>query len=133
MWFPMEVFGESEARIAKKWWEARRQNYNFGLIIAGIGAFICYAIVGIIFIMPYDSEFEITLYTIFFQGIGYLVVIGVANLFYSLGYWADSKFNTANDPKFRIRLFNAGYWFSVGLPFLIPITMMIQYLLEVGN
>ena len=103
-----------------QWWESRRWKYNLGLIAAGILAFILYALFGITLIMPYDQEFEITLFTIIFQGFGYLVLMGIANLFYNLGAQYDRKYNISNDPKYRERLFKKGFWFSVLLPFLIP-------------
>jgi len=126
----MEIFEPPVEQTAKEWWESKRRKYNLGLVIAGALAFICYVIVGANFIMPYDNDFEITLFTIFFQGIGYLVVIGIANLFYKLGYWTDTKFNTDNSFTFRLRLYNTGYWFSLCFPFLIPGLLLLQYFIE---
>lgn len=105
----------------KDWWVERRLNYNIGLIISGFIAFILYVIVGVNFIMPYDEEFEITLFTIAFQGIGYLIMIVFANLFYSLGVTEDLNHNKENTDDFRKNLFNLGFWFSVSLPFLAPL------------
>jgi len=53
----------------KNWWYERRLHYNVGLILSGISAFILYVILGKSLIMPYDDEFEITLFTIVFQGV----------------------------------------------------------------
>ncbi|HTM65316.1 MAG TPA: hypothetical protein VL093_03290 [Flavipsychrobacter sp.] len=114
----------------KKWWKDRRGKYNFGLVLAGIIAFICYVIVGATFIMPFDQEFEITIFTTFFQGVGYLIMILIANIFYSLGYIVDSTYNEGNNEKFRQNLFNIGYGFSILLPFLIPLLLFFQYLFE---
>jgi|GEM_PF-653060 len=126
----METFELSADQTAKEWWDSKRKKYNLGLVIAGSLAFICYVIVGANLIMPYDNEFEITLFTIFFQGIGYLIIIGIANIFYKLGYWADSKFNTNDSLAFRRRLFNTGYWFSFCFPFLMPALLLFQYFNE---
>src|SRR5450432_1056510 len=112
------------------WWKNRRRKYNVGLIISGITAFILYAILGSLLIAPYDHEFEITLFTIGFQGVGYLILMGVANLLYNLGPWADINYNKNNDPKFRQKLFNLGFWFSVCLPFAVPLLIVITYLIE---
>jgi hypothetical protein len=114
-------------QIINKWWASRRWKYNKGLIIAGIAAFLLYAILGGILIEPYDNDFEVTLFTIGFQGIAYLFMMGIANLFYFLGPVLDKALNKDNTDKFRISLFNTGYWFSVALPFLIPIMIIIQY------
>lgn len=126
----MEIFEKTFEQNRKEWWKFKRKKYNLGLVIAGVLAFICYAIVGEIFLMPYDDEFEITLFTTFFQGVGYLVMMGIANLFYKLGYWADSTFNTYNRPIFRLRVFNIGYWFSFCFPFLIPVLLILKYFTE---
>ena len=53
------------------WWNARRLRYNVALVIAGILAFIGYLAVGSTMLPP-DADFEVTIFTIFFQGIGYL-------------------------------------------------------------
>lgn len=118
----------SRRLISRKWWESRRRSYNKGLVIAGISAFFTYAFVGPI-VVP-DNQFEITIFTTFFQGIGYVMMMGMANLFYYLGPLADRLFNKASDDRFRQRLFNLGYWFSFCLPFLVPILLIVLYLLR---
>ncbi|MFY1046813.1 hypothetical protein [Chryseobacterium sp. GP-SGM7] len=114
----------------REWWSDKRYLYNLGLILSGIIAFIIYVIVGVNFIMPYDEEFEITLFTIVFQGIGYLIMIVFANLFYSLGVTEDLNHNKENTDDFRKNLFNLGFWLSVSLPFLAPLWLLISYFLE---
>jgi len=114
----------------RKWWSERRLLYNFGLVVSGISAFILYVIAGETLIMPYDPEFEITFFAIFFQGIGYVIMMFFANLFYFLGANHDFNFNKENSHKFRINLFNLGFWFSVSLPFLVPLMIVISYFLN---
>ncbi|MDR0700327.1 MAG: hypothetical protein LBG28_14100 [Tannerella sp.] len=97
---------------SKEWWAGQRHKYNKGLVIAGISAFILYAVLGSVLIAPYDDDFEITLFTTFFQGIGYLFMMVVANLFYNLGYTVEQIFSKTEDIKFRKRLFNLGCRFS---------------------
>src|SRR5258708_3675726 len=74
---------ESETSAAA-WWDRQRIRYNIGLVLAGVAAFSLYAAV-----IEMRSEmcpgFEIAAFTILLQGVGYLVVIGVANVFYNLG------------------------------------------------
>lgn len=120
---------QSKQLTGRQWWSSQRSKYNRGLVIAGITAFITYAIVGSI-LFANDTAFEITIFTTAFQGIGYLIMMGVANLFYNLGPLADSMFNNTNDEKFRQRLFNLGYWFSFGLPFLIPVLLILMYFVK---
>jgi hypothetical protein len=78
-------------------------------------------------IAPYDNEFEISGFTIFIQGFFYLIMMGIANLFYNLGHYSDKHYNKNNSEAYRMRLFNIGFWFSVGLPFLIPILLVVSY------
>jgi len=112
------------------WWEAKRLKYNVGLVIAGLTAFITYVVLASFLIAPYDHDFEITLFTTLFQGIGYLIMMVIANLFFNLGHFADKHYNTTNSDTYRKRLFNFGFWFSVGLPFLILILVVISYLVR---
>jgi hypothetical protein len=116
--------------FARVWWASKRLHYNKGLVIAGVTAFILYAILGSVLIAPYDYEFEISLFTILFQGIGYLFMMLIANLFYNLGYFVDTAFNKNNDNNYRVKLYSLGYWFSFCLPFLIPVLTVLRYLVE---
>jgi hypothetical protein len=111
----------------KQWWANNRIKYNTGLIVSGCTAFIAYAILGGLLIAPYDNDFEVTLFTVLFQGIGYLFMMLVANLFYNLGALVDKHFNKDNSEAFRQRLYKFGFWFSVGLPFLIPALIIVEY------
>jgi hypothetical protein len=113
-------------QLKKDWWRKRRFQYNKGIIMAGITAFIAYCIVDEIYIAPHE-EFEVTLFTIAFQGLGYLMMMGIANLFYNLGYVADRLFNKKNKEVFRKNLYGVGYWFSFCLPFLIPIILIFEF------
>jgi len=125
----MELISKDILEI-KSFWENKRLKYNVGLIVAAMIAFIAYVILGSYLIAPYDHEFEITLFTTLFHGIHFIFVLGIANLFYNLGYYVDKHYNKGNSEIFRKRLFNLGFWFSVGLPFLVPILVVINYLLR---
>ncbi|MFC6268333.1 hypothetical protein [Frigoriflavimonas asaccharolytica] len=114
----------------QKWWSEKRFIYNGGLFISGIFEFILYAILGILLIAPIDYDFEITLFTMVFQGFGYLLMMLFANLFFNLGYSVDKYFNLENSENFRKNVFNLGFWFSVLLPFLVPLNIVIIYLLN---
>lgn len=124
-----ETSNLTESQI-KNWWSEKRTNYNLGLVVSGILAFVLYVILGVNLIMPYDDDFEIALFTIVPQGIGYLVMILIANLLYSLGVSRDLNYNKENTEKFRKNLFRLGFWFSVSLPFLAPLGILISYFLE---
>lgn len=101
------------------WWGARRLRYNIGLVVAGIVAFIAYVIVGSTLVPP-DANFEITVFTTLFQGIGYLVMIGIANVFYFLGPVSERIISPRDPDRYRRICFGLGFWFSVLLPLCIP-------------
>ncbi len=121
---------ENKVLNAKDWWAKRRLKYNIGLVIAGFTAFVSYAILGELLIAPYDNGFEITLFTTIFQGFGYLIMMLFANLFYYLGYFVDINFNKTDSVRFREKLYKLGFCFSVGLPFLIPILIVVMYFIR---
>ena len=112
---------------AKQWWWRMRLKYNIGLMIAGFIAFLLYCILGPIIIAPHE-EFEETLFAMAFQGIAYLIMMGLANIFYTLGWMIDSSYNTSNSQLFRKRLFWLGYWFSFALPILFILSVMVRFL-----
>ena len=112
---------------AKQWWWRNRLKYNIGLIIAGFIAFMLYCILGPIIIEPHE-EFEETIFQIAFQGFAYLIMMGIANIFYTLGWAIDSSFNKNNSQIFRERLFAVGYWFSFALPILFILSIMVRFL-----
>jgi hypothetical protein len=117
----------SREQTINQWWESRRPRYNIGLLISGALAFTLYATLGSAW---GDSDFEITIFTTIFQGVAYLFMIGIANIFYFLGPYVDKRMNKSDNGHFRRRLFNLGFWFSCSLPFLIPMLLFVSYLLK---
>ena len=117
----------NEKSDRKKWWSEKRLKYNIGLIISGFLAFIAYSIV-VEYVIPPAPDVEITLFTIIFQGIGYLIMMGIANIFYNIGEFSEKIIKPKNVDRFRKRTFNIGFWISCGLPFLIPIILLLTYL-----
>jgi len=69
------------------WWAAQRLQYNLALVVAGVVAFIAYVVVGST-LLPTYALFEVTILTTLFQRIGYLFMIGVANVVYLLDFAA---------------------------------------------
>jgi hypothetical protein len=106
---------------AENWWAAHRLRYNIGLIVAGVLAFACYgAVVEWCIRIKAPGEFEITIITTLFQGVGYLFMIAVANVCYFLGPLSERIVRPKNISKYRIGAFRLGFWFSVLLPFMVP-------------
>jgi hypothetical protein len=116
---------------ARSWWEQRRLRYNIGLVIAGVSAFVCYVVVvdrGIsIGTMP---DAEITLFTTGFQGVGYLFMMAIANVCYFAGPLSESLIKPQNVERYRRMTFQLGFWFSVLLPFAIPLIVAWSYLVH---
>ena len=73
----------------------------------------------------HDADFEITIFTTLFQGVGYLVMIGVANLFYFVGPISERVFCPRDAERYRRVCFQLGFWFSVLLPFSIPALLAV--------
>jgi hypothetical protein len=116
---------------AGSWWEQRRLRYNIGLVIAVVSAFVCYVVVvdrGIcIGTMP---DAEITLFTTAFQGIGYLFMMAIGNVCYFSGPLSESLIGPQNVERYRHMTFQLGLWFSVLLPFAIPLIVAWSYLVH---
>ena len=111
------------------WWAARRLQYNLALVVAGIVAFICYVIVGST-LLPSDALFEVTIFTTLFQGIGYLFMIGVANLFCFIGPISESIASPSDPERYRRICYQLGLWFSVILPFSVPVLLAVRALFQ---
>jgi uncharacterized protein YacL len=107
------------------WWNKRRLRYNIGLVIAGLIAFISYVFVVQTLIIPKDNSAEITIFTILFQGFGYLIMILIANVLYFIGPLSERLFRPRDTDRFRKITFGLGLWFSIALPFSILITLII--------
>ncbi len=121
---------KNKAELRKEWWRKKRLNYNVGLIVSGILAFILYLIIVEFIVMKSEKnwEGELTIFTILFQGIGYLIMIGIANLFYYLGPVSELIIESKNSEKYRNLTYKIGFWFSCGVPFLIPISLFIEFI-----
>lgn len=114
---------------ASDWWAARRLRYNCGLVVAGILAFVAYVIVGSTLI-PSDALFEITIFTTLFQGIGYFFMIAFANLLYFIGPISERIISPSDPERYRCICFQLGFWFSVILPFSIPVLLVVLSLFQ---
>jgi hypothetical protein len=116
------------------WWRARRLRYNIGLAVAGILAFICYVIVcSTLLPRVLDaSEIKVTVFTTLFQGVGYLFMMGVANVLYYLGPLSERVVRPVNVEGYRQICYRLGFWFSVLLPFSIPVLLTVLVLFFPG-
>lgn len=115
-----------EQHNIQKSWQKNRIRYNIALIIAGFLAFISYCILGSLVIpSPY---FEITIFTTIFQGIMYIVMMGIANVGYTLFMYIDHLWNRCNVDALSHKIIFYGYWgISCVLPFSISILLYVLY------
>jgi hypothetical protein len=111
--------GLSSSSLA--WWNARRLRYNISLVFSGVLAFIAYVVV----VTVLEADVEITLFTIVFQGAGYLIMMGVANVCYFLGPLSERILQPKDLPEYRQNCYRLGFWFSVLLPFSIPVLWIV--------
>jgi hypothetical protein len=115
---------------SRTWWEARRLQYNVGLLVAGAVAFLCYVVVWFT-LVPWvfeASKISFPLFTAVFQGIGYLLMMGVANLCYFLGPLSERVFQPSDAARFRRVCYRLGFWFSVLLPLALPAMLIFRVL-----
>jgi hypothetical protein len=116
---------DSAFRTAWGWWQSKRLRYNVALAIAGFSAFVMYAIEWGIWRDRMPREAEFTIVTLIVQAVAYVVVMIIANVFYTLGAVAELIIKPRNIQRFRDSSFRAGFWFSVALPFSIPLLVAI--------
>jgi hypothetical protein len=121
-----------ESESASAWWEERRSSYNRALVIAGILAYITYVIVCET-LLPSTADYEITVFTTLFHGIGYLLMMGVANVCFFLGPVSEKYFRPTDISSYRRLCYRLGFWFSVCLPFSIPMLLMLMSLISHGS
>ena len=115
---------------SSEWWRSRRLQYNTAIILAGIGAFICYLVIFGIFHKRLGPGADVTPFTTLFQGVAYLLVIGIANICYYIGPISEKIIKPKDIDRYRNTAYNMGLWGSIILPFLIPILVLIRALLS---
>lgn len=105
-----------------QWWEAKRGEYNKGLLISGafsgVFTWLAMALEESAY-LAIDASIIIIITFLMF----YALYMTAANLLYYLGFTIDSNFNANNDDNVRHILFTCGYWFSV---MIIPAALLID-------
>ena len=114
----------ADARERAEWWKRRRLRYNAGLVAAGVLAFCAYAAVFELKLRD-QPDAEITLMTIGVQGVGYLVMMVIANICYFLGPLAERVIRPAEPLRFRKTTYLLGCGFSFALPFAVPVLVWL--------
>jgi hypothetical protein len=123
-----EVRSDPEAWRAitrRRWWAAHRKPYNFALIAAGCGAF--WSVLLVLWVCENRlGDVEVTIFMMGFQGIVFLVAMAVANVCYNLGPLGERIVRPSDVDRFRTRVYALGLWFSVALPFLVPVLLIAE-------
>jgi len=103
------------------WWQSRRLTYNLSLAAAG---WLAYGLTLALHLAIHRTMWRdwqgggsMTL----FLGVAYLVVMGIANVFYLLGPAVESVVKPPDATRFRRTAFAMGLWGSVALPFAFPL------------
>jgi hypothetical protein len=109
----------------REWWAARRRPYNLALVVAGLLAFLAYA-AAVETRCSGVPEVEISGFTTAFQGLGYLLAVGLANLCFNLGSWSERVVRPQDVSLYRRWTWRLGLSVSVALPFAIPIIVAIS-------
>jgi hypothetical protein len=117
---------------ALRWWEKKRLRYNVGLVVAGVLAFAAYAALIVRFgdvingaADPSEAD-EFSGLTLAIQGIGYLFMMFVANVCFLLGPLSERWVKPSDVAHYREKAFRFGLWFSVALPFAIPVLLLVN-------
>ncbi len=120
---------EPSSVSARRWWGARRLRYNVALIAAGFAAFLCLA--GVMewisktMVVPEGKFLQLELNVVLMGGC-YLIVMGVANVCYFLGPIVEYFAQPQDVMRYRRTAFRLGLIFSVILPFLAPLLLLLR-------
>jgi len=109
----------SHKASAWTWWNGKRPLYNAILVGSALLSFIAFTAIMELWPSRLPPETEITLFTLVFQAVGFLVALGIANLCYCLGPIAERILHPARPERFRLWAFTAGSLFSA-VPILTP-------------
>jgi MFS family permease len=97
------------------------------LVVAGFLAFVAYAVLGSWLLFD-DPDFEITIFTVGFQASAYLFMMVFANFCFLLGPFSERFVRPLDLSHYRHTCFRLGFWFSVLLPFSVPVLVVVSAL-----
>jgi hypothetical protein len=107
----------------RAWWSARRRRYNLTLFVAApISGAILLTVAGL-----FEERLpclEISGVIVIFQGLVFLIGVGLANICYFLGPLGERLIRPRNAPAFRRAAYRAGVAFSLLLIFAPPLLIL---------
>ena len=102
------------------WWQTRRLRYNVALGLAGWAAYGLMLALNLAFGQPLWRSLRDGLSTTLFLGIGFLVLMGIANICYLAGPALEAWLRPADTDQFRKSAYALGFWGSIAVPFIAP-------------
>ncbi|HEY2177894.1 MAG TPA: hypothetical protein VGH15_04870 [Caulobacteraceae bacterium] len=118
---PTQSAGGVFAQDVWTWWQARRLRYNLVLAGAGWAAYGLNAVLFYAWGRPIWRDWQGAMSMTLFLGLGFLILMGAANVFYLLGPAVESVVKPAEPARFRATTFRMGLWGSAALPFVFPL------------
>jgi hypothetical protein len=112
------------------WWQARRLRYNVTLAVGGCTAYAVAIADNYTFGHPVWRDVPGALGMTIFLGAVYLVVMGVANVFYLLGPAIEGWVKPADIARYRKSAYAMGRWGSLVVPLTFP---LVQFALLISK
>lgn len=112
-----DLLGHKKIPTTQSWWEVHRGKFNWSLLFAGLVAFLLNAII-LPIIVADIPQFGLQggIFQFLIQSLAYLIYIGVANVFFTLGPLMENIFNPKDLAQFRKNTFNLLRAFFVIIP-----------------
>ena len=103
------------------WWQGRRLRYNLTLAAAGGLAYGLAVAQSFVFARPLWQSPTGAVSTTLFLGVGYLILMGFANVAFLLGPALEGWSRPADLTRYRQTAWSMGLWGSFALPFAMPL------------
>ena len=107
-----------------QWWQARRLRYNLTLAVGGWAAYGAAVGVNYAFGHALWRDWRGGVGGALFLGVAYLIVMGIANVFYLLGPAVEAWVKPARVEQYRRNAFAMGVWGSLIVPFSFPLVQL---------
>ena len=112
------------------WWQARRLRYNLTLAIGGWVAYGLTVVLNYAFGHPVWRDWRGGVGMTLFLGVGYLIVMGFANVAYLLGPAVEAWVKPRDVDRYRRNAFTMGNWGSLIVPLSCP---LVQFAILLAN
>jgi len=103
------------------WWQARRLRYNLSLASCGWLAYFWAVGQSFAFGQPMWRSASGGLGMTLFLGLGFLILMGIANICFLLGPFIEGSSRPTDVDAYRRTAWRLGLWGSLAVPFLFPL------------